>query len=219
VWAQAGNVTYSTPSGSTVSGGPVDATAVFLIMNGMIDVTLKNLQGNPTSVGQLLSDLSFTLGNGGSLIGASLSSSLGQEITVNSNGSSTLGAAVPTGWAFTSSGTTTGTLNLLVTSTTPTHLIIGPPGLGSIYSNADGSIAGNKPHNPFLNGSATFAITGPGITSSTTITSATFSFGTTPGVNVNGVPRVPEPSAALLLGLGTLGLMGLATASRKLIST
>ena len=30
---------------------------------------------------------------------------------------------------------------------------------------------------------------------------------------------VPEPSTELLLGLGTLGLIGLATASRKLIST
>ena len=213
--AQAGSFTYKTPAGSSIGGHPVDATAGFSISNGMIDVTLTDLQANPTSVGQLLSDLSFTLGGGGSLTGASLSNSSGQEITVNSGGSFTLGSTVGTGWGFTPSGTTA-TLDVLGTSTAPTHLIIGPPGPGSMYSNANGSIAGNKPHNPFLNGSATFVITGPGITSSTTITSATFSFGTTSGMTVEGTP-VPEPSAQLLLGLGTLGLMGLATASRKLI--
>jgi len=219
LFAQAGDVTYITPSGSSVSGGPVDATAMFSISNGMIDVTLSNLQVNPTDAGQLLSDLSFTLGNGGSLSGASLSSSLGTEVTVNSGGSSTLGPSVSSGWGFSTSGTTTATLDVLGTPTGPSHLIIGPPGTTG-YSNANGSIAGNKPHNPFLNGSATFVITGPDITSSTTITSATFSFGTTSGINVVGTPRaVPEPSAQFLLGLGIVGLMGLATASRKLIST
>jgi hypothetical protein len=185
----------------------------------MIDVTLTDLQANPTSVGQLLSDLSFTLGGGGSLSGASLSSSAGQEITVNSDKTFTLGSTVSTGWGFKTSGTTIATLDVLGTSTAPEHLIIGPPGPGSMYSNANGSIAGNKPHNPFLNGSVTFVITGAGITSSTTITSATFSFGTTPGMNVSGTPTVPEPSASLLLGLGILGLMGLATASRRMISS
>jgi len=108
---------------------------------------------------------------------------------------------------------------VLGSSTGPTHLIIPRPSLHG-YPNVNGSIAGNSEHNPFLFGLVDLVITGPGITSRTTITSATFSFGTTPGATVKGyIPFVPEPSAALLLGLGTLGLMGLATASRKLIST
>jgi hypothetical protein len=37
-------------------------------------------------------------------------------------------------------------------------------------------------------------------------------------VNISQTTTVPEPSAELLLGLGTLGLMGLAAASRKLNS-
>jgi len=213
VCAQAGTFSFSTPSGSSINGLPVDAKAVFSVSNGVIDVTLINLQANPTSVAQLLSDLSFTLGGGGSLSGASLGSSMGQEITVNSGGSFSLGSTVGTGWGF---NATTATLDVLGTSTAPMHLIIGPPG-ASGYSNANGSIAGNKPHNPFLNGGAMFVITGSGITAGTTITSAIFSFGTTSGMTVKGTP-VPEPSAQLLLGLGTLGLMALAAVSRKLIS-
>lgn len=37
-------------------------------------------------------------------------------------------------------------------------------------------------------------------------------------LKVDIIQTVPEPTAELLLGLGTLGLMGLATASRKMIS-
>jgi len=101
-------------------------------------------------------------------------------------------------------------LNVLDTPTGPSHTIIGPPGPGNVYSNADGSIAGNGPHNPFLNQTADFTITFPlPLLMGVTVTSATFSFGTTAGNNVNGVLRttaVPEPnfSGTLALGLGFL---------------
>jgi hypothetical protein len=85
-------------------------------------------------------------------------------------------------------------------------LIIGPPG-GPTYANANGSIAGNGPHNPFLNQSAMFTITAPNVSADTTITAAIFSFGTTEGASlIPGVP-VPEPSS-LVLGLLGLGLVG-----------
>ena len=81
-----------------------------------------------------------------------------------------------------------------------------------MYSNANGSIAGNGPHNRFLNQSALFTFTSPDITSDTTITSATFSFGTTEGqFLVPGVPStVPIPGALPLFatGLAGLGLLG-----------
>jgi hypothetical protein len=203
----AGSITYVTPSGSSTTGGPVDAKASFTTGQGSLTITLVNLLANPKDVAQALSDLSFTVGNG-TLSGASQSSSSGQEITIAKGGSFSLGSTGATGWAFSNSGGgTTGLLNVLGTPIGPAHLIIGPPGSGGTYSNANGSIVGNKPHNPFLNQVATFTLNASGITAATTITSATFSFGTTKGINVHGV-AVPEPSS-LVLSMTAIGLAGI----------
>ena len=182
----------------------------------MLDVTLENLQANPKHETQLLLSVTFDLRDG-NLNHASLISSSGQETTVHSNGTFTLGSTGPTGWrlqTFVIAGHLYPTLH---------HRIIGPPGSGNTYSNADSSIAGNSHNNPFLNRSASFVITGPDITSNTQISTVYFYFMAGPfGEPIKGVrtfSTVPEPSTELLLGLGTLGLMGLATVSRKLIST
>ena len=205
--AHAGTFVFVTPSVSSTSG-PVNAEADFSVVAGTITITLKDLQANPTDVAQLLSDLHFTVDNASSLTGASLSTSSGQEITVNSNGTSSTGSSVATGWVPTLSGTS-GVLDVLAGGGAgPSHLIIGPPGGGGTYSNANGSIAGNGPHNPFLNQSASFTITGPttGITANTSITSASFSFGTTDGQLVIPGQLVPEPSS-LALGMVGLGIV------------
>jgi hypothetical protein len=192
-------------------GQPVDASATLVTAANTLSITLTNLEANPTSVVQALSDLQFTVGNGGSLTGATLSSSSGQEITINSGGTFTIGPTVATGWVPTLSGTS-GTLDVLgAGGAGPAHLIIGPPGAGGTYSNANGSIAGNGPHNPFLNQSASFVISGSGITADTTITSVTFSFGTTEGANLVPGVAIPEPSSLVLsaIGAGVLGLFAL----------
>jgi MYXO-CTERM domain-containing protein len=207
-------ITYVTPSGSSTLGGPVDAMATFTTSANTLSIVLTNLQANPTDVAQLLSDLSFTVGNGGTLTGATLASSSAQEITVAADGSFTLGSAVATGWVPTLSGTSGSLDDLAAGGAGPTHLIIGPPGPGGTDSNANGSIAGNKAHNPFLNNFATFSISGSGITADTTITSATFSFGTTSGIDVTGVSAGPEPSSAVLAGIG-VGILSLIALRRR----
>jgi hypothetical protein len=208
IFGLADMVSFVTPTGATTSG-PVSDEVTFTTTAGSLVITLEDLQANPTDVAQLLSDLSFTVGNGGSLTGSSLSSSSGQEITVNSNGTFSLGSTVATGWVYTGSGTS-GLLDVLSGGGAgPSHLIIGPPGPGPNYSNANGSIAGNGPHNPFLNQTATFTITGAGITADTTVTAATFSFGTTDqALLVPGVPApTPEPRTTGII-VSAIGLIG-----------
>lgn len=220
---RADQIVYVTPPGSTTSG-PVNAEADFTTANGFLTITLKNLQANPGDVAQLISDFSFTVGNGGSLVGSSLTGAMGQELTVNGNKTFSTGPTLTTpamvGWVYSNPNpnpSTTGLLDVLAGAghAGPSHLIIGPPG-GPTYSNANGSIAGNGPHNPFLNQSATFTITAPSLTSLTTITSATFSFGTTAGLDIDGrlgspapPDTVPEP-ATVVMGViaGLFGLIG-----------
>src|SRR5215472_9023400 len=89
--------TFMTPTGSTTGGQPVDASAVFTTGSGTVTITLNNLEANPTSVVQNLSDLSFTLSNGAT--SGTLASSSGMEVTVNGDGTFSTGATVsPTAW-------------------------------------------------------------------------------------------------------------------------
>jgi len=87
-------------------------------------------------------------------------------------------------------------------ATGPATLIIGP----GPYTNANGSITDNDPHNPFIDPSATWTLAFAGATASTVISNVVFSFGKQPGANV----AVPIPAAVWLFGSGLLGLVAIA---------
>jgi hypothetical protein len=210
----AASITYNALGTNPNSGQPVNASATFVTGTNTIGITVNNLLANPNDISQLISDLRFTLSGGLPAAGATLASSSGTQITVNDGGTFVVGPTVSTGWSLTNPAPSTLYLNVLGTTTGPEHLIIGPAGPGNLYSNANGSIAPNPPHNPFLQSGATFNVSLTGVTANTTISSAFFSFGTTPGLlEVPGVPSgspgvgVPDGGATvMLLGLALFGL-------------
>jgi hypothetical protein len=193
-----------TPAGATnpVSGVPVDATATFTTSTDQIVVVLNNNIVNPSQVGQNISDLLFTVSTGQTT--GSITATSGTNRTVASGHTFTDSATVfPTHWALQTSGSQL-YLNDLTGVAQPIQTIIGSPGSGGTYSNADNSIAGNNSHNPFLFGPVTFTLNVAGVTDSSTITAATFSFGTATGQNVAGVPE-PAPLKSIAMGLTALG--------------
>src|SRR5205085_2612081 len=72
-------------TGNESGGNPVNATALFTTGAGFVDIKIVNLENNPNTVAQNVSDLFFTL-NSGTTVGSSLSSSSGMERTVNNDG-------------------------------------------------------------------------------------------------------------------------------------
>jgi hypothetical protein len=205
----AATITYTTPSGSTDnSGDAVNASAVFTTSNGVLQITLNDLQPNIKDAGQLLTDLEFTLSVGGT---NTLVSSSGKTITVNAGGPTTAGSTGPTGWGFGIHGSDLILCSICGNSTLSTPEsdprssggLIGP----GPYTSANPSIAGNGPHNPFIDETATFTIDNALINSDTRVTSATFSFGTTFGDDVAGrTGSAPEPLTCALTGAGFVGL-------------
>src|SRR5689334_22409896 len=140
------SITFTTPSGSATSDGSVNAAAVFAVSPGVLTITLNDLLSNPTSVGQLSSNLAFSLSS--SLSASASMASSAQERTVKSNGSYTEGGTVSTGWALQAFGSSGLILCVIcpnngtptpTTNPPPSHLIIG----AGPYTNAGGSITGN----------------------------------------------------------------------------
>lgn len=196
--ANASVMTYITGAGATAGGLPVEAQVTFTTSANQVQITLENLGTDPKSVVQNLSGVFFTLSSGQTT--GTLSSSSGLERTIASNGSFTDGSLAATTWVL---GTSGSQVYLNGLGSGPDRTIIGAPAGSGAYDNANSSIAGNGPHNPFLALSATFTLNMPGVTADSTVTATTFQFGTgSDTVPSFPGPNTPEPATMSLLLVG-----------------
>ena len=170
-----------------------------------ITITLTDIAVNPTDVLQNVSGFVFSTSSGSA--GSGLVDATGATyVNVGVGGVATTPSVAQAIWGF--SGTSTQyvlTWNPGAGGTGPAYTILGAPGAGGVYSNANGSIANNSPHNPFINQVATFTLDIDGITSATTLSGITIMFGTS--WSVPPPPSVPEASALTLLSTGLVGLV------------
>jgi len=191
--AKAAQITYLTSG--TGSDGPLAASAAFTTGPGVLQVTLTNtLAANVIrSAGQALSDISFTLSNAPGTLGATSAS--GQAGNVSSTGVVTYVAGNPTRWLgaggqgnFSIVGNTI-TLEA-IGGGQPTQMIAPFVANGGSLSNVN---QGFQNFNPYIIGPATFTLNLAGVTAATTVTAATFSFGTGPDTFLPGTPGPPGP--------------------------
>ena len=200
---------YMTPAGATDSNGSVDATGSIIVGNGTVSVVLSDLLENPTSSGQTLSGIEFTVS--GATGTATLASSSGNTSTINNDGTYTPGAPTsPLAHWGAADDVNLSTINIV--GHMPYDLILGPDNMGGFsnagkYSAANGGLSN---FNPYVLGSGMFTVNVPGVTSSSTISGVAFEFGTAPEtVDAVIITTVPEPGnygvSACALALMPLG--------------
>jgi hypothetical protein len=191
------------------AGNPAAASATFTTSAGHIQIVLSNglLTSQIISSGQAVSDLVFTLSDSAGTLGTTSAS--GQLGDVSGTGVVSYTAGSPTRW------TDAGHLSVSGSTVTfevlgggkPDQLILPAIANGGQYTNANNGV---QQFDPYVIGSTTFGLDLTGVTADTTVTAATFSFGTNPALHgLPGVPNnvtpAPEPGTLLLLGSALAG--------------
>ena len=189
---------------SNVGPNGESATATFTTGLNSINLVLTDTQSNLQGIAQLLSDISFSVTGGGTILGTNPTPS-GQLIHCADGGCANVpGTANP--WTLElNSGVGTGTYLLTALVGNDKTLIIGPTTASYCVPTCPDGI-GNNNFNTFLKQSGTFTLAIMGVTSASVISDVVFSFGTQPETLVG----VPIPAAVWLFGSGLLGLIGIA---------
>jgi hypothetical protein len=217
----------------------LSASADFTFGSGTLTVTLTNTlaANNFRSAGQALSDISFTLSNAagtlgstsasgqfGNISGTSRHHSSGVTVTytladVQTKGHTTTTFLTPTRWLgaqrYGSFSTSSNTIMLeTLGGGQPSQMIAPSIANGRTYANGNNGL---QQFDAYVIGPATFTLDLSGVTPTTTVTAATFSFGTGPETFLSGVfsSPTPAPPSVVLLGLGGLGLALMLIQSRR----
>jgi hypothetical protein len=171
--------------------------------DAVVQRAVSQREANGTSAGQAVSDLSFTLSNAPGTLGATTAT--GTFATFSGTATPTLSPGEPLRWLGQGPPPPGGTGFFSIVGNTITMEAIGggqPSEMilpaGTTYPAANASIT-NGMFSPYVDGPATFTLHLSGVTAATTISSATFSFGTGPETFIT----VPGPIA----GAGLPGLI------------
>jgi hypothetical protein len=200
--------------GTTSGGSSVNGTAVISGSAGsnIITITLTNNIANIVDAGQGISGFSFQVTNSsGTVINitpVSISSQSGREVLVGTGGVITevggTTAADTSGWGLTTQNPAyVNALGFTGPSGTkpPDEEILGSLTNGA-YSLANGSIATNTPHNPFVVQTLNLTLTlGINLPAGFQFTNAIMYFGTNADT-LPPPPQVPEPGTLTLFGSG-----------------
>ena len=184
--AAAVSITFDASGSGT--DGPLSASAAFTTSSGMLGVTITNLLSAAAivSAGQAVSDLSFTLSNAPGTLG--FTSANGTFATFSGTAFPTFAAGNPTRWLGVGGGDFSISGNTIkmeaIGGGQPSQMILPS---GSSYPAANASIT-NGMFSPYVDGPAMFTLALSGVTPATTVTAATFSFGTGPDFFIPGVP-------------------------------